>query len=866
MIIVLAAIFVIALIGLRPRKFANGCNTDYLSKENTICLLGIFAVLIFISHFTNFIPKESLGVLDKPSVFITGNLGQLMVAPFLFFSGYGIHQQYKLRGKEYSRHIPKYRMLKVYLMFILCWLLFAIVALYKNYDFSVADYLLSLVAIRDIGNTGWYVFVIIVLYLTTYVSIKIFHNHKAFIFYQAILILLFYVLLNKAGWGPHWYNTMLSYFLGICFSYWKDKFDKLTKTRLATIITFLISGVLLFVFFYVFPNYTTLNTDFDYACLNLFFDLCIVCFLKLFSFKSKILTVLGKNVFWIYMLQMLPMEIFQDVSFLQNRYAYLAACIVTTAILVFGVSKVFNYLWKLFFENSGYASENTNIKIGIGISYVALAVSIIATLIVTPKVLAAVGDEQYGLYSFVGSITSWLTVITGALSTSYVRFATKVKKETGKIGSVNTLYFKIYTFFSIFIVIAMFAVVGILYACNFKISQYTDAQNNLIYLLLLISTINVAITIMFSIFSHYLTYSNQFIFLRLLSLIISILTFGCNLIFAVTTKSIISIAIVATVLSGVSALATVIYAMRHQKMEFEKTTVKKQFPLLKEICIFSSFILLNVVVDQIDRDVDKTLLGSMVDAKSVTIYSFAQFFNTYLLTLSISISGAFTPKIHELVENKDQKGLHKVFLDVCKMQCIVVVASVGGYIACGRPFIDVWLGEGYQEIYGYACVLLAINIIPLTANLGIEAQRAMNKHKFRAVLYIALALVNVALSILFIKILPPEKAIWGAVFGTVFSVVIGNCIILNIYNKKAIGLPMGRYFLNLFKICLFAAAGVGAAIGVSYAVPSNVASLAQVFIYAGIFLVIYLGLLAIFERETIKQIISKFKKKKNATN
>ena len=301
-------------------------------------------------------------------------------------------------------------------------------------------------------------------------------------------------------------------------------------------------------------------------------------------------------------------------------------------------------------------------------------------------------------------------------------------------------------------------------------------------------------------------------------------------------------------------------------MEFEKTTVKKQFPLLKEICIFSSFILLNVVVDQIDRDVDKTLLGSMVDAKSVTIYSFAQFFNTYLLTLSISISGAFTPKIHELVENKDQKGLHKVFLDVSKLQCIVVVASVGGYIACGRPFIDVWLGGGYQEIYGYACVLLAINVIPLTANLCIETQRAMNKHKFRAVLYIALALVNVALSILFIKILPPEKAIWGAVFGTVFSVVIGNCIILNIYNKKAIGLPMGRYFLNLFKICLFAAAGVGAAIGVSYAVPSNVASLAQVFIYAGIFLVIYLGLLAIFERETIKQIISKFKKKKNATN
>ena len=40
-------------------------------------------------------------------------------------------------------------------------------------------------------------------------------------------------------------------------------------------------------------------------------------------------------------------------------------------------------------------------------------------------------------------------------------------------------------------------------------------------------------------------------------------------------------------------------------------------------------------------------------------------------------------------------------------------------------------------------------------------------------------------------------AIWAAIFGTIFSIGVGNIIILNIYNHIVIKLDMVHYFFNV---------------------------------------------------------------------
>ena len=80
-----------------------------LNKEQTTCINGIFVLFVFLSHFGQYetMPWNNLLLA----------IGQLMVAPFLFYSGYGIMEQIKRRGMVYIDDLPRKRILKFYIHF-----------------------------------------------------------------------------------------------------------------------------------------------------------------------------------------------------------------------------------------------------------------------------------------------------------------------------------------------------------------------------------------------------------------------------------------------------------------------------------------------------------------------------------------------------------------------------------------------------------------------------------------------------------------------------------------------------------------------------------------------------------------------------
>lgn len=853
MFFIIVGLIVMSFVGIKPQP-KNHANT-FLDRDVTLSICGIFAIVIFCSHFLSYIDKSSLNAFDKPLLFLTSSLGQLMVAPFLFYSGFGVFESFKSKGESYTKLMPKNRLFKVYLSFFISVILFAIVAMVLKSEYSISDYLLSFIGIRSIGNSNWYIVVILLLYLVSYISFKINKNNglKYAAGFIALGSFVLFIILRRIGAQSYWYNTIVAYVVGTYISLCKEKILLfLDKKRYVPWISFLSSSLLFFIFYYLIPKYICSN-EIIYTFTVIFFVLTVVFFTSIFQIKNRILLFLGKNAFWIYILQRIPMIVFKHISITySNRYVYFLLCLVVTIGIAFIASFIFNKAWNLFANNKGKTSEENNTKVGIMLSYVALGVSIVGALFITPRVLNSLGDQQYGLYSFATSITAWLTVISGALSASYLRFVTKDKKENGTTGKTNTLYLKLFSIIGVSAFIILSIVVAAIKLSGFKLSQYSDESNNLILILLVISGLQILISLIFSVFGHFNTYKRQFIFARTLSLCISIATYALNIIFAILTKSVISIAVISLCLSTITSIITMIYCRRSLKMDFERAPLKENKSVIKGIIIFSSFIILNTVVDRINSEVDKTILGIMVNAESVTIYTLAKTFNTYLLTLSVSISGVFTPRIHELVVDGKKKELGELFIKVSTCQLIILFLVTGGFIACGLPFVKMWLGDARVMVYYHAIPFLILDIVALSCNFGIEVQRAMNKHKFRAVLYIVLALMNVGISILLVYLLPKEYAIWAVTIGTVFSVTIGNWIVLNIYNHKVVGLPMIKYLLNLLKYVGITSVAVAVPVLICYFALNSISSNLVIFLIGGsIFLILYLLLIFIFDKKTV---------------
>ena len=86
--------------------------------------------------------------------------------------------------------------------------------------------------------------------------------------------------------------------------------------------------------------------------------------------------------------------------------------------------------------------------------------------------------------------------------------------------------------------------------------------------------------------------------------------------------------------------------------------------------------------------------------------------------------------------------------------------------------------------------------ISLCQNVGIEIQRAKNKHQFRSIVYLIMALINVGLSIIF--------CYWwgniGTAIGTTVSLLLANGLIMNIYYHKKLGINIISFWKSIISI------------------------------------------------------------------
>ncbi len=507
-------------------------------------------------------------------------------------------------------------------------------------------------------------------------------------------------------------------------------------------------------------------------------------------------------------------------------------------------------------------SDKKNILFGLVFSYVSLAISLIGSFFITPIILNNVGDKNYGLLSFCNSITSWLSIISTSLGASYIYFANKEKKENGNISQTNTIFSKMLFLLSGLVALLSLVVLRIMNISGFQFSNYGVEDNHIILILLLISSLNVAVTIFFSAFTLYNNLTKSYTFVRGVQIVLSILSYGLNLLFACTIKSIIPIALISVGSALINGIFNFLYAIKAKNMHFANTKLMDKKTNLSLIVKYSSIILISTIIVNLDSNLDKTLLGLMVNAESVAMYQLSITFSAHLLVLSYSFTEVMRPTIYELYRNEKIDEANALFLKISKVQTIVVLLIIGGYLSCGYHFVTFWIGSERIDVFYYSSALFLSSIVPLTKSVDGEALKATNLHKKTIVLSIASITTNAIISIALLLLVDHKYAIWSCIIGTIIAKILFGWIITPIYIYKKIKLPINQYYLNLLKNIILTAIAIVPAIIISISLNNVTMKLVfKVLIEGSIFVLIYMIEMAIFERKTLKYLFSTYLKK-----
>lgn len=316
---------------------------DYCSKSRTTAIKGIFVATVFMSHFCSYI---ATGEQDALAVKTVHFLGQLMVTPFLFYSGFGVMEAIQKKGKDYVKKIPVHRALKTLLHFDVAILLFCVLNLILGEKLIVTDVLQAFVCWVSLGNSTWYIFTMVFLYLITAVSFLIFGRNKyvALIVTTALTVLYVNILMQyKGDW---WYNTCLCYILGMWYSVLRPIVEKIAcKNDLLYFATLLLACFA----FYELMRRHRINI-WKYQLYAMSFVVLVVGISMKIKLDNPFLQFLGKHTFSIYILQRLPMIYFTEKGiYLENFVILFVMCFLITCVLAIVFDKVLEKMDQIIF-------------------------------------------------------------------------------------------------------------------------------------------------------------------------------------------------------------------------------------------------------------------------------------------------------------------------------------------------------------------------------------------------------------------------------------------------------------------------------------------------------------------------------------
>ena len=438
--------------------------------------------------------------------------------------------------------------------------------------------------------------------------------------------------------------------------------------------------------------------------------------------------------------------------------------------------------------------DSTQMRMGVILSYVIEAVNIVSGLIYTPIMLSLLGQNEYGLYQLVFSVVSYLSLIGLGFSSSYQRYYAKAKIESEQaVARLNGMFVVVFCAMSFVCLVCGMVMIPnaeLVFGTKLTVQELEKSR-----VLLAFMIFNMALTFPNSLFTSHITAHKKFIFQRVVILAERLVNpFICVPLLIMGYGS-VGLVVVSTFLAVVAFVSNAVFCFERLGMKVSFKGMR--FSKLKELWGFTFFIFLNQIVNQINWNVAKIFLGRFYGTSVVAIYSIGGQLRGYFSQFSTSISNVFIPQVNQIVAKyNDNKMLDDVFIRVGKIQAYVIFLVVTGFAVFGKTFIHLWAGSDYTESYYIALMLFCVLVVPYIQNLGVEIQRAKNKHRVRSVVYLIMAGVNVLVSIPLIK----AYGAIGAAVGTTISIFLCNVVFMNIYYSRYIGLNIGLFWKKILRV------------------------------------------------------------------
>ncbi len=434
------------------------------------------------------------------------------------------------------------------------------------------------------------------------------------------------------------------------------------------------------------------------------------------------------------------------------------------------------------------------LKTGVILNYINVFFGTLIPVFYTPVMLELLGQNEYGLYKLSASVTSYLSLISMGLGSAIVRYLIKAREQEGREAEERILGL-FHTIFQIISAIVLVAGVSLTFCLDFFYADaLTGEELARMKVLVLIMVVNMAVSFSGSAFNSSITSHERFVFLQSMNILLTCIAPVVNLI--VLYFGFASIGMAMSTLT-ITTLVRILYQTYVRRViNIRPRYGKAPKGLLKEIFMFSFWIFVSNVVNLLYQATDNLMIGAVpqLATTGVAIYQVGSVLSGLAGQLTTGITSLLSPRINKMVfTGATNEELSDYAIRIGRVKGLLAFLIISGLIVFGQPFLTFYVGEGYEDAYWVGVLMIVPYSIPLMQTIFMNVLVARNQHKYRSLVYLAMAVFNVFVT----WMLLPKWGVIGASFGTGLATLLGHGVVMNIYYWKKQQMEIPRFWKKL---------------------------------------------------------------------
>lgn len=402
----------------------------------------------------------------------------------------------------------------------------------------------------------------------------------------------------------------------------------------------------------------------------------------------------------------------------------------------------------------------------------------------TPLIVEHLSKDQYGLWGEVATFTAYGSLANLGIGSALIKYVAeyRARNENEVANELIATALALFCALGVLVIIIGIALSPLVP----DIIHVSHRDRGVSSMLLIVTSIAVAVQLPSTAAIGVLAGLGRFPMMNLIGGTATITTAGVTVAVLLLGGKVIAITLVIVPITLLWIIPTV-WLIHRAAPELRFRLRGARLAHARQVTAFASAVFGIQLAQTIKLQSDELVIGAAKNVSLVGPYSIARRLSTAPGQLSAQFTQVLLPMASRMHAEGDATMLRQVYLVGLRLTFALYAAIGAALITLAAPFLSAWVGHRFASSADIVVILTIAAVFEALMLASANPMLGMSRHRPIAVLALASAVLNLALSIVLIETIGLE----GVALGTLIATTLEASIALP-YGARTVGVRLGQ--------------------------------------------------------------------------